>query len=133
MPVLPLIDLMILSGWTSLMVGAAIKIVAMTTRYRPDVFGLSSMDFAVIAGICFGFALTLAARTWVKLNEPRMLAAQRAAVHLEGVRLARQAEEAFESEDFGQVAEDLESEPEAASADRRGRDGRHPDADFGFG
>lgn len=120
MPVLPLIDLMILSGWTSLMVGAALKVVAMTTRYRPDIFGLTSMDFVVVAAICFGFALTLAARTWVKLNEPRLLAAQRAAVHLEGVRRARQAEEAFENGDFAQLAGDADAPvPEAAGADRR--------------
>ena len=127
MPVLPLIDLLILSGWTSLMVGGGIKLVVMTTRYRPHPLGLTSMDFAIIAAICFGFALTLAARTWVKLNEPHLLAVQRRAVHLEGVRRAREAEQAFEKEDLGPVGDEVhapeplagESVTEAASADRR--------------
>jgi hypothetical protein len=112
-PVLPLIDLLILSGWTSLMFGAALKLIALATRYRPDIFGLSSLDFAIIAGVAFGFALTLAARTWVKLNEPRLVAAQRRAVHLEGVRRAREAELSFEQN--GLAASDAE----AASGESR--------------
>jgi hypothetical protein len=112
-PVLPLIDLLILSGWTSLMLGSALKLIALATRYRPDIFGLSSLDFAIIAGVAFGFALTLAARTWVKLNEPRLMAAQRRAVHLEGVRRAREAEKNFEQN--GLVGTDAE----AASGETR--------------
>lgn len=77
MPILPIIDLLILSGWTALMVGAALKAIDITTRYHPMIAGLTSMDFAVMAAVCFGFALTLAARTWVKLNEPALLALRR--------------------------------------------------------
>ena len=72
MPVLPLIDLLILMGWTSLGVGAVLKAIAMTTVYRPTFLTLSSIDFVVVTAICFGFALTLAARSWVSLNEPRL-------------------------------------------------------------
>ncbi len=74
MPVLPIIDLLILVGWTSLGVGAVLKAVALTTVYRPNILSLSSMDFVVVAVVCFVFSLTLAARTWVKLNEPRLMA-----------------------------------------------------------
>ena len=74
MPVLPIIDLLILVGWTSLGIGAVLKAVAIATVYRPNIFSLTAMDFVVVAAICFMFALTLAARTWVKLNEPRLMA-----------------------------------------------------------
>jgi hypothetical protein len=123
--VLPLIDLLILSGWTSLMIGAALKLIAMATRYRPGILGLTSLDFAVIAAVCFGFALTLAARTWVKLNEPRLLAAQRRAVHFEGVRRAREVEQAFEARGHGAsgrgetVEDEIDPPAEVASAERR--------------
>ena len=50
-----------------------LKAIAISTVYRPTVLSLSSMDFVIIAGICLGFALTLAARTWVRLNEPRLI------------------------------------------------------------
>ena len=77
MPILPLIDLLILAGWSSLAIGAVLKAVAVTTVYRPTILTLSPMDFIVVAAICFAFALTLAARTWVKLNEPRLIQIQR--------------------------------------------------------
>lgn len=72
MPVLPLIDLLILLGSGSLMVGFVLKSIVISTSYRPTILGFSSIDFVVIAGICMGLALTLAARTWVKLNESRL-------------------------------------------------------------
>ena len=73
MPVLPLIDLLILMGWTSLGIGAVLKAIAITTVYRPTLLTLTSIDFVVVTAICFGFALTLAARSWVSLNEPRLI------------------------------------------------------------
>ena len=73
MPVLPLIDLLILMGWTSLGIGAVLKAIAITTVYRPTLLTLTSIDFVVVTAICFGFALTLAARSWVSLNEPRLV------------------------------------------------------------
>jgi len=73
MPMLPLIDLLILVGWTSLMVGIVQKALWVATTYRWTVVGLTPMDFLVGAGVCLLFALTLAARAWVKLNEPRIL------------------------------------------------------------
>ena len=77
MPILPLIDLLLLAGTGSLFVGFLLKAIAITTRFRPSILGFSSIDFVLIAGVCMGFALVLAARTWVKLNEPRALALQR--------------------------------------------------------
>ena len=77
MPILPLIDLFLLLGTGSLFVGFLLKAISITTRFNPTVLGFSSLDFVLIAGICMGMALVLAARTWVKLNEPRLLAVRR--------------------------------------------------------
>jgi len=73
MPVLPLIDLLILMGWTSLLVSGVLKAIWITTSYRPSIVGLMPFDFAMAAGVFLLFALTLAARTWVRLNEPRLV------------------------------------------------------------
>ena len=77
MPVLPLIDLMLLSGWTALFAGFVLKAVALTTTYRPAIFGMSSTDFFMIAMAALLFAIALAARTWVKSQEPRVTASRR--------------------------------------------------------
>ena len=73
MPVLPLIDLLILMGTAFLGVGFVLKSINLTTTYNPVIFGFTTIDFVLMAGICLVFALSLAARTWVKLNEPRLL------------------------------------------------------------
>ena len=78
MPTLPLIDLLILMGWTSLFVGATQKAIWITTSYRPTVLSLTPIDFLWIAGISLLFALSLAARTWVKVNEGKALSLARA-------------------------------------------------------
>jgi hypothetical protein len=79
MPVLPLIDALILLGWTSLFVGFLQKAVMMATSYRPVPFGMNPIDFLFVACVCLLFALTLAARTWVKAHEPELLARRRRA------------------------------------------------------
>jgi hypothetical protein len=73
LPILPLIDLLILMSTANLIVGFVLKALAVTTHYRPAILGFTSIDFVIIAGIFLGLALVLAARTWVKLNEPRLL------------------------------------------------------------
>ena len=77
MPVLPLIDLLILLGWTCLALGGVLKAISITTTYQPEIFYLGPFDLLVTAGIFLLFALTLAARTWVKAFEPEILAKQR--------------------------------------------------------
>lgn len=77
MPVLPLIDLMLLSGWTALFAGFVLKAVALTTTYRPTILGLSASDFLLVAVAALLFAIALAARTWVKSQEPAAVAARR--------------------------------------------------------
>lgn len=77
MPVLPLIDLMLLSGWTALLVGFVLKVVHLTTSYRPTIIGLTPMDFLLIAVVAMLFAIALAARTWVKSQEPAVSAIRR--------------------------------------------------------
>jgi hypothetical protein len=110
-----LIDLLILLGWTSLAAGALLKAVAISTVYRPTILTFSSMDFLIIAAICFGFALTLAARTWVKLNEPRLLQMQRSAAQAKARRLAEETD--YEAEEA--PAEVPKLRPEQASAGHR--------------
>ena len=73
MPILPLIDLLILMSTGSLLIGFVLKAIAVTTQYRPTVLGFSSLDFVIITGVCLGLALVLAARTYVKLNEHRLV------------------------------------------------------------
>jgi len=108
LPVLPLIDLMILLGSASLVVGFFLKAIAITTRYQWTLLGFSSIDMVIIAGICLAFALTLAARTWVKLNEPRLLALRRRASEAE----LRWQNDELEAEE---LAERREREPSASS------------------
>lgn len=77
MPVLPLIDLMLFSGWTSLLIGFVLKVISLATSYSPTVVGLSSIDFFMIAVAALLFAIALAARTWVKTQEPTAIAIRR--------------------------------------------------------
>jgi hypothetical protein len=77
MPVLPLIDLMLLSGWTALFVGFVLKVIHLTTSYRPSIVGLTPIDFLLIAVAAMLFAIALAARTWVKSQEPMAQAIRR--------------------------------------------------------
>jgi hypothetical protein len=84
MPVLPIIDLLILLGWTSLFAAFALKTIKITTSYLPSLFGLGPMDFTILAGIFLLFSLALSARTWVKTHEGRPFdARERAAATLE--------------------------------------------------
>jgi hypothetical protein len=94
-PTLPLIDLLILAGTGSLFAGFILKAIAVTTHYRPSIAGFTALDFVIIAGICLAFALTFAARTWVKLNEPRLLVLRREAER----RAREQAAEAEYADD----------------------------------
>lgn len=73
MPTLPMIDALIFLGWSSVMVAFILKAIDISTRYRPSIFGLNAHDFLLASGILLLFALALAARTWVKANEPRIL------------------------------------------------------------
>ena len=113
MPILPLIDFLILAGTASIGVGFVLKSVAVTTTYHPALLGFSSTDFALIAGICFGLALVLAARTWVKLNEPRLLALERVRRRL-GMEAEAELERSWASSGDGSAHR---YEPEGAPAE----------------
>ena len=93
MPVLPLIDLLIMVGWTALMAAGLLKAIRLSTAYRPELLGLGPSDLVVFAGVCLLFGLALAARTWVKYHEP-LLMAQRRALRAEGERGMNHAEDA---------------------------------------
>ncbi len=73
MPVLPLIDLMILGAWSALIIGAAQKTLGIAIGRNLLIFGLSPMDFLAMAAVALLFAMSLAARQWVKANEPGIL------------------------------------------------------------
>ncbi len=79
MPVLPIIDLLIFLGWTTLFAGGLLKAIYIATAYRPTVFTLAPSDLLLLALGFLALAVTLAARTWVRLNEPRLIADRRAA------------------------------------------------------
>ncbi len=83
MPVLPIIDLLIFLGWTTLAAGGLLKAIYIATSYRPTLFSLTPSDLLLVALAFLGLALTLAARTWVRLNEPRLTANRRAAVNMD--------------------------------------------------
>jgi hypothetical protein len=76
LPILPIVDLLILLGSGSLMIGFVLKAITLATIYRPHIMGFTSLDFVLIAGVCLSLALVLVARTWLKLNEPTLLALQ---------------------------------------------------------
>jgi hypothetical protein len=75
MPVLPLIDLMILVAWTSLIVAGAQKVMGIALAMRPTIFGMGPFDFVLVAGVSLLFALALAARVWVRRSESGALQA----------------------------------------------------------
>jgi len=93
MTVLPLVDLLILMGTGSVAVGFVLKGVALTTTYDPTFLGFSSLDMLLIALLCFGVALVLTARTWLKLNEPHLQALERRIGEEEARRRAHEYEE----------------------------------------
>jgi hypothetical protein len=86
--ILPLIDLLVLVGSGTLIVGFLLKAVDIVTRYQPTILGFSSVDFLLMTGVVWLFALVLAARTWVKLNEPKLLELRRAEFDREARRRA---------------------------------------------
>ena len=93
MTVLPLVDLVILMGTGSLVIGFVLKGMALTTTYNPTFLGFSSLDMLIIALTCFGFALVLAARTWLRLNEPHIQALERRLGEEEAKRRAQEYEQ----------------------------------------
>jgi len=86
MPVLPLIDLMLLSGWTALLVGFVLKMVYLTTNYRPTIASLTPIDFLMIGIAAMIFAIALAARSWVASQSPAQSAARRRDETMEAYR-----------------------------------------------
>ncbi|MCP5060055.1 MAG: hypothetical protein GY937_25415 [bacterium] len=73
MPVLPLIDLLILIAWTGFMWAFVHKALWLALGLSFTVLGLTPYDFVLGGSVCLLFALALAARTWIKANEPALL------------------------------------------------------------
>src|SRR3974377_2372582 len=78
-PVLPLIDLLILLGWTSLLVGFVLKALSIALSYLLSILVLAPLDFLLVAGVSLLFRRTPAGQTWVKVPEPRLVARRRLA------------------------------------------------------
>ncbi len=83
MPVLPFIDLLLFLGWTTLAGGGLLKAIYLATSYRSTFLSLTPSDLLLVALALLGLVLTLAARTWVRLNEPRLIASRRAAANMD--------------------------------------------------
>jgi hypothetical protein len=120
--VLPLIDLLILLGWTTLSIGAVLKAVYVTTSYRPTLMGLTPIDCALAAGVFLLLSLALAARTWVKLNEPRLVAARRS-LRAQGMYDVSQGNGNGESSENGARVEPASPEAPRDAASVRGAGG----------
>jgi hypothetical protein len=106
MPVLPIIDLLIFLGWTTLAAGGLLKAIYIATSYRPTLFSLTPADLLLVALAFLGLALTLAARTWVKLNEPRLLGDRRTAASREAMARAAALDQAAAAQPQGAPAAD---------------------------
>lgn len=98
MPILPLIDLLIFFGVTTLAVGGLLKAIQMATSYAPTLFSLSPSDLLLAALTFLGLALTLAARTWVRINEPTLTASRQAAANLEALSRAQASDQVAAAE-----------------------------------
>jgi hypothetical protein len=72
MPILPLMDLMIFLAWSSLIVAFIEKGLELALASRAyHLFGMSPFDWTVVSGVSLLFAISLAARAWVKTLEGR--------------------------------------------------------------
>lgn len=84
MPILPIIDLLILMAWTALISATGLKLIHVTTSYRPEILGLGPFDLTVVAAVLLLFSLALSARTWLRAQESQNSEAhQRAASTLQ--------------------------------------------------
>lgn len=118
LPVLPVIDFMLLAGWTSLAIGFVLKAVAAFTRWKPTLLTLSPIDFLFVAVAAFLFAIALAARTWVAEQRPAPSAARRKQATLDAYNALHAAEVGVASDGAAGVAS---AEEQGAAAHARSR------------
>jgi hypothetical protein len=112
--VLPIIDALIVLGWSILLLGGFLKMIHLTTPYRPTLLGMAPMDCMLLSGVLLLFSIALAARTWVKANQPAVLA-QRARER------AREAMGQFGDEPSEERGEEGGAEPRPARTAAAGR------------
>ena len=115
MPVLPLIDLLLLSGWTSLLIGFVLKMVYLTSSYRPTILSLRPIDFLIVAGAAMLFAIALAARTWVVSQMPAVSAARRRDETMEAYRALHNGDDEAEAAQAAQARQALEDAAQRAN------------------
>ena len=77
MPILPLIDLLMLISISGMMWAFTHKALWLAFDASWTVLGMTPYDFLLGSVSCLLLSLTLAARVWVKANEPALLARQR--------------------------------------------------------
>jgi hypothetical protein len=111
--ILPLIDLLILAGTALLGVGFLLKAYTIVMSRGVAIRGFGSLDFVVMAGVCWGFALALTARSWVRLNEPKLMALRREQVQAQA---RRQAQELEFTHDHNMNGAERGAEPSATRA-----------------
>ncbi len=117
MLILPLIDLLILAGTAFLAVGFLLKAYVVVMSQGIAILGFTSLDFVTLAGVCWGFALTLAARSWVKLNEGNLMALRREQVQAQARRQAQELEFAHDQNMDGVVGAAEPRRTKAVGAD----------------
>lgn len=83
MPILPIIDTLILLSWTTLTVGGVLKVCNTTFGVHWQLVGMAPSDMLVIGLTMLVFSIALIGRTWVKSNDPGVLAERRANSTLE--------------------------------------------------
>ena len=121
LPVLPVIDFMLLAGWTALAIGFVLKAVAAFTHWKPTIFTLSPIDFLFIAVAAFLFAIALAARTWVAEQQPAVSANRRKQQTLDAYNALHASEVGSAGDGFvGSEGAAAGSEPLADPAQRTG-------------
>jgi hypothetical protein len=119
LPVLPVIDLMLLAGWTSLAIGFVLKAVTALTNYKPTILTLSPIDFLFIAVAAFLFAIALAARTWVAEQQPSVSAARRKQATLDAYNALHGNEVGAARDGFQNLAADVEQDEALADPAHR--------------
>jgi hypothetical protein len=114
MPLLPIIDLLILMGWTSLFSAFVLKAVTVTTSYQPSLFGMGPLDLTILAGVMLLMSVAVSARSFVKSMEatPSFARSDRAAATLEAYSQVQSDAARAES------GEEYEEEPPADPAPR---------------
>jgi len=97
-PILPFIDALILMAWTTLAIGGVLKVVNTTFGVHWQLLGFAPSDLLVVGLTLLVFSLALIGRTWVKQNDPGVVAERRKSSTLEAyARMTQNGDERGEN------------------------------------